>query len=226
MIGDGPTTHLYSPSGGLSCHTHSGLNGFTQQLIIYSSSTLFSSLGSTDGHTISLVRRRKDDQSPGSHSDFVSHSTGRLCVRNKLTLWEGALSLGATVLSSFGAGRYHRLLFVIIFRLHSYTSVYSFWRTEAHLRFLSLHLALKELGLLIRHTSPCLITQQTEISVMFKTTYLITQQTGILQKASLQFYFEVLKHQWTSHESHTLVSCVWVQDHCFSLLRGSQQTYN
>ena len=45
---------------------------------------------------ISLARRRGDGLFPDSHSDFVSHSTGRLCVRNKLTLREqGSLSLGA-----------------------------------------------------------------------------------------------------------------------------------
>ena len=35
---------------------------------------------------ISLARMRGDGLSPGSLTDFISHSTGRLCVRNKLTL--------------------------------------------------------------------------------------------------------------------------------------------
>ena len=45
---------------------------------------------------IPLAYRRGDGLFPGSPSDFISHLTGRLCVRNKFTLGEqGSLSLGA-----------------------------------------------------------------------------------------------------------------------------------
>ena len=48
---------------------------------------------------ISLARKRGDGLSPGSLLDFISHSTGRLCVRNTLTLKErGSLSLGVRAL--------------------------------------------------------------------------------------------------------------------------------
>ena len=85
---------------------------------------------------ISLARRREDGQSLGSHSDFVSHSTGRLCVRNKLTLWEQG-SFARSQGSLFIWSQAVPLTFICYnIILHSYTSDNSCWRIEAYFKFL------------------------------------------------------------------------------------------
>ena len=93
--------------------------------INYSSSTLFSSLGSTNVTATSLAHRRGDDPPPGSPSDFISYSTGQLCVRNTLCE-QGSLSLGARAIFSWNQ-LYHRLWIVSIFILHLYTSYLLLW---------------------------------------------------------------------------------------------------
>ena len=92
---------------------------------------------------IFLARRQGDILSSGSPSDFISHSTGRLYVRNKLTLWEqGSLSRSQALLSWSQAVPSTFICYNI--RLHSYTFVYSCWRIEAYFRFLSLNLTFEE----------------------------------------------------------------------------------
>ena len=63
---------------------------------------------------ISLARRRGDGLSLGSPSDFISHSTGRLCVRNKLTLRERSFFSWSQAVPS--------TLIVSTFRLYSFAS--------------------------------------------------------------------------------------------------------
>ena len=69
---------------------------------------------------ISLVHRQGDDLSLSNLSDFIPHSTRWLCVRNKLTLKERDLSLGARALLSWR--RVVPSTFISIFRLYSLTS--------------------------------------------------------------------------------------------------------
>ena len=88
MIGYGPTMLIYSPSGEMSYLTLSGLNVFTQQPFYYLINQARHLCQVRDllmVTAISLARRRGDGLSPGSHTDFISHSTGQLCVRDKLT---------------------------------------------------------------------------------------------------------------------------------------------
>lgn len=69
---------------------------------------------------ISLARRRGEDQSPGSHTDFVSHSTGRLVWGISSPSGSRALSLGARALFSWS--RAVPSTFISIFSLNSFTS--------------------------------------------------------------------------------------------------------
>ena len=69
---------------------------------------------------ISLARKRGDDQSPNSLTDFVSHSIGRLVWGISSPSRSRALSLGARALFSWS--RAVPSTFISIFRLNSFTS--------------------------------------------------------------------------------------------------------
>ena len=87
---------------------------------------------------ISLARWQRDDLSPGSPSYFISHSTGWLCVKNTLTLWEhGSFSWrqGSLLLEPGGTIDFYSYRYLDCIRI---PLIYSCWRIVACFRFLSL----------------------------------------------------------------------------------------
>ena len=128
---------------------------------------------------ISLAHRRGYGLSLGSPSDFISHSTGQLCVRNTLTLRErGSLSQsqGSLHLEPGGTIDFYSFRYLDCIHLRL---INPYRRIEAYFRFLSLPSRLPrnrdfkpDILSLVRSQSrwgfsmfesPCQIKQQTEI---------------------------------------------------------------
>ena len=174
---------------------------------------------------ISLARKRGEDQSPGSHTDFVSHSTGQLVWGISSPSGSRALSLGARAL--FSCSRAVPSTFISIFRLNSFTSyrllsvdwglfqifspsrlVYRGIETVKS-DILSPFRSRRKQGFSM-FESLCQITQQTWIFTLF-----IHSLTGLgnrdiargLRFHLVLFIFAYI-NWWTTHESHTLTSCV------------------
>ena len=156
----GPPCFVWSPSGVLSSKLTQNLSFglITYRYNSLSHRCLYSfallCLESTMVTTISLTRRRGDGLSPGCPLDFILHSTGRLCVKNKLTLWERGSFSQSQGFFLFEPGSTIDI-FTILFSL---TSCQLTWRNEDYFRFLAVILLFRGLKFLSDLLSPCQIT--------------------------------------------------------------------